>query len=257
MKRFAKLMLIGAMTLPAMAQAQEWGRLLDRGQEVLEQRRGSAATEAPATVTPPPAGVSDRQLSLGLKEALAVGTERAVATLAQPNGFLGDSRVKIEPPGMLGSAVGTLRRVGFQSQVDAFELSMNRAAEQAIGQATPVVLNAIESMTLEDVQRIYQGGDTAATEYFKGQTFTELQQLLRPHIERSMQQTGTTAAWQALTDAATASLPMLAGYTPDLADHVTESALDGLFLLLAEEERKIRRDPLARSTELLQQVFGL
>ena len=81
--------------------------------------------------------------------------------------------------------------------------------------------------------------------------------LLRPQIEESMAQTGTTAAWQALTSAATSSVPMLAGYTPDLADHVTESALNGLFLMLAEEEQKIRRDPVARSTDLLKQVFGL
>lgn len=186
-----------------------------------------------------------------------MGTERAIEALSQTDGYMGDSRVRIQSPGMLAGAVGTLKRFGFESQVNAFELSMNRAAENAISQATPVVLNAIESMTLADAQRIYQGGDTAATEYFKSRTFEDLRVLLRPQIEASMAQTGTTAAWQALTSAATSSVPMLAGYTPDLADHVTESALNGLFVMLAEEEQKIRRDPVARSTDLLKQVFGL
>jgi len=249
-----------ALSLAAPAHAQ-WGRLLERGQEILDQQTNdsgnSQTTQEPATAPQVPAGVTDRQLSMGLKEALSVGAERAIDTLSQTNGYLGDNRVRIQPPGMLAGAVGTLKRFGFESQVEAFELSMNRAAEQAISQATPVVVNAIESMTLEDAQRIYQGGDTAATEYFKSRTFDDLTVLLRPQIEKSMAQTGTTAAWQALTSAATSSLPMLAGYTPDLADHVTESALNGLFVLLAEEEQRIRRDPVARSTDLLKQVFGL
>lgn len=238
----------------------EWGKLLNRGQEILNQQLGGSdtteTTQQPTVVNTVPQGVSDRQLSMGLKEALTVGAERAIDTLSQTNGYLGDSRVRIEPPGMLGSAVSTLKRFGFESQVDAFELSMNRAAEQAIAQATPVVVSAIESMTLEDAQRIYQGGDTAATDYFKARTFDDLTVLLRPQIEQSMAQTGTTAAWQALTDSATATVPMLAGYAPDLPDHVTESALEGLFVLLAEEERNIRLDPLARSSDLLKQVFG-
>lgn len=238
----------------------DWGRLLDRGQEVLDQHRsGSNASDTSThrtAIKSPPEGVSGRQLSMGLKEALTVGAERAIGTLSQTNGYLGDSRVRIEPPGMLGSAVGTLKRFGFESQVEAFELSMNRAAEQAIAQATPVVVTAIESMTLEDAQRIYQGGDTAATEYFKSRTFDDLNLLLRPQIETSMAQTGTTAAWQALTQSATSAVPMLANYAPDLTAHVTESALEGLFILLAEEERKIRQDPLSRSTDLLKQVFG-
>lgn len=250
--------LVLSLSSPVHAQ---WERLLDRGQEILEQQTGgsnnSQTTQQPATANQVPAGVNNRQLSMGLKEALSVGAERAIDTLSQTNGYLGDNRVRIQPPGLLGSAVDTLKRFGFESQVDAFELSMNRAAEQAISQATPVVVNAIESMTLEDAQRIYQGGDTAATEYFKSRTFEDLTVLLRPQIEESMAQTGTTAAWQALTSAATSSVPMLAGYTPDLADHVTESALNGLFLMLAEEEQKIRRDPVARSTDLLKQVFGL
>lgn len=248
--------LIFTMASPAYAQ---WGRLMERGQEILEQQTGTSdqkesTQEAPAQL---PEGVNDRQLAMGLKEALSVGAERAIDTLSQTNGYMGDSRVRIQPPGMVAGAVSTLKRFGFESQVEAFELSMNRAAEQAIAQATPVVVGAIESMTLEDAQRIYQGGDTAATDYFKSRTFDDLSRLMRPQIEASMAQTGTTAAWQSLTSAATSSVPVLEGYTPDLADHVTESALNGLFLLLAEEEQKIRRDPLARSTDLLKQVFGL
>lgn len=259
-KRSLAVALALSVTLSGPLHAQ-WGRLLDRGQEILDQQTGGASnsksTPQTATQTQVPAGVSDSQLSMGLKEALVVGTERAIEALSQTDGYMGDSRVRIQPPGMLAGAVGTLKRFGFESQVNAFELSMNRAAENAISQATPVVVNAIESMTLADAQRIYQGGDTAATEYFKSRTFEDLRVLLRPQIEASMAQTGTTAAWQALTSAATSSVPMLAGYTPDLADHVTESALNGLFVMLAEEEQKIRRDPVARSTDLLKQVFGL
>lgn len=245
------------LLLVPQAQA-DWSKLLNRGQEILEQQTAPAdkSSDTKTQANPVPSGVSSGQLASGLKEALAVGAERAIDTLSQTNGYLGDSRVKIEPPGMLGGAVSTLKRFGFESQIAAFELSMNRAAEQAISQATPVVVGAVESMTIEDAQRIYQGGDTAATEYFKGKTFEDLKVLLRPQIEQSMNQTGTTAAWQALTDSATSAVPMLASYTPDLADHVTTSALEGLFVLLAEEERQIRENPLARSTDLLKRVFG-
>lgn len=265
MKKSVQIGLAVCLSMAAIASAHsaDWGNLLNRGQEILDEQLGDSEKE-PATPAQTssqqsevPANVSDRQLSLGLKEALSVGAERAIDTLSQTNGYLGDQRVRIEPPGVLGSALGTLKQFGFGSQVENFELSMNRAAEQAIGQATPVVVNSIESMTLEDARRIFQGGDTAATEYFKSRTFDELSGLLRPQIEQSMQETGTTAAWQTLTDAATSSVPMLADYTPNLADHVTESALDGLFVLLAEEERKIRQDPVARSSDLLKQVFGL
>lgn len=238
-----------ALLLASSAQAG-WNDLLNQGQELLKQ---STQTQSSSSAT---TDLDNDTLAAGLREALEVGTQRAVETLSAQDGYLGNPAVRIPMPGYIETASGLLRKAGLGSQVDAFELSMNRAAEAAVTEATPIFVDAVKGMTIEDARRIYAGGDSAATEYFKTKTYDQLGEKFKPRIEESMAQYGVTSAYQLLVDSAGSKVPMLGGMNLDLADHVTEKALDGLFLMLAEEEKKIREQPIARSTELLKKVFG-
>lgn len=194
----------------------------------------------------------------GLKEALATGTERAVASVAKPDGYFGNQLIKILLPDKLQQAVELLKKVGYEKQVDDLVLSMNRAAEKAAPKAAAFFGNAIRSMTLEDAQGILTGGDTAATRYFEQKTRPQLFESFKPTVSQTMDQVGTARAYQELTGKLD-RVPMsaLVGKPDlDLNSYVTNKALDGLFTMLAEEEKKIRTNPAARTTELLKKVFG-
>jgi hypothetical protein len=221
------------------------GDLLQQGQKLL----GNEPVQQHSTL-------DSETLGAGLKEALRVGTERAVDTLAQPDGYLGNADVRIELPGFLHTSANMLRRAGLSSQVDAFERSMNRAAESAVTEAAPIFADAITAMTLDDAQRIYNGGDTAATDYFRDKTWQPLRERFKPRVEEAMRAHQVTASYETLLAMARSELPLLGNVNLNLADHVTGEALDGLFLMLAREEKKIREQPLARTTDLLRQVFS-
>ncbi|PPC76019.1 DUF4197 domain-containing protein [Pokkaliibacter plantistimulans] len=236
--------------------------LLNQGQKILEQQQkqqgttSSTSSGTSSASTSNSSSLSQQTVISGLKEALSVGTERAVSSLAKTDGYMKNTRAHIPLPGMLGSAAGLMRQAGLGTQVDAFELSMNRAAEQAVTQATPIFVDAIKSMTIQDAQRIYQGSDTAATEYFRGKTQDQLARLFRPSIEKSMASNGVTSAYQSLSSSAKSAVPMLGGMNLDLTDYVTNAALSGLFTMVGEEEKQIRKDPVAQSTSLLKTLFG-
>jgi len=241
--------MVTALVAPQVSAA--WEDLIKQGQKVLEGSSGSEPS-APAL----PAGVDAATLAQGLKEALRVGGERAIGQLAASDGYYAHPDVRIPLPGVLASGAGLLRRAGLESYVEAFERSMNRAAEQAIGEATPVFLDALAAMSLEDARQIYAGGDAAATEYFRAKTSAQLQQRLQPLVSEAMAASGVTQAYEVLVRQAESRMPLLQGFSPDLTAHVTSSALEGLFLRLANEERLIREQPAARTTALLRQVFG-
>lgn len=229
-----------------------WDDLLKQGEKILQQQTSSGSE----TGTPVPAGVDTATLAKGLKEALRVGGERAIDQLAASGGFANHADVRIPLPGMLDSVAGLMRNYGLGAQVDAFEASMNSAAEQAIGVATPVFVDTLEQMTLDDAKRIYSGGDSAATEYFDEKTRAQLGTRIKPLVEQAMDQAGVMQAYQLLVGQAEQQVPLIKGMSPDVGQHVTDAALDGLFLRLAQEEKKIRQNPVARSTDLLKQVFG-
>lgn len=191
----------------------------------------------------------------GLKEALSVGTENAVRSLSKTNGYFGNELVKIMMPDKLRNVADVLRRVGFQSQVDEFVLSMNRAAEKAAPQAASIFGDAIKEMSFDDARKILAGGDTSATEYFKGKTHDRLYTAFRPVVSSSMDQVGTTKAYKNMIGKYE-SLPFMSSESLDLDNYVTNKALDGLFLMVGQEEKKIRTDPAARVTDLLKTVFG-
>lgn len=194
----------------------------------------------------------------GLKEALATGTERAVAQVSKPDGYFNNQLIKILLPDKVQQAADLLGKVGYQQQVDDFVLSMNRAAEKAAPQAAKYFGDAIRAMTVEDAQGILNGGETAATKFFEKKTRAQLFEAFKPSVSKSMEQVGTARAYKEMIGKFE-SIPLAALVgTPslDLDDSITNKALDGLFLVVGEEEKKIRTNPAAQTTTLLKKVFG-
>ena len=204
------------------------------------------------------ASLDDSTIAKGLKEALATGTERAVAGVARTDGYFGNELIKIFLPDKVQQAANVLGTLGYQQQVDDVVLAMNRAAEKAAPKAAAFFGDAIRKMTVEDAKGILSGGDTAATEFFGKKTRSQLFDAFKPAVAKSMDQTGTARAYKEMIGkydvtplAAFAGVPSL-----DLDAYVTNRALDGLFKMVAEEEKNIRTNPAARTTELMRKVFG-
>lgn len=194
----------------------------------------------------------------GLKQALSIGTGNTVQALSKAGGYYDNPKVRIPLPGAVQKCEKILRATGFGSQVDEFELSMNRAAEKAAPQAKALFIDAIKQMTFSDAKKILDGPDNAATSYFQEKTTDKLQALFKPIIQRSMEKVGVTQYYKSLADRIN-SLPVAGvitgNYLVDLDSYVTKKSIDGLFVRLAEEEAKIRNDPAARVTDLLKKVF--
>lgn len=194
----------------------------------------------------------------GLKEALATGTERAVTEVAKPDGYFGNQLIKILLPNKIQQAADLLGKIGYQQQVDALVLSMNRAAEKAAPKAASFFGEAIRQMTVEDAKGILSGGDTAATNFFEKKTRSQLFDVFKPTVTKSMDQVGTARAYKEMIGKyETIPLASLVGPPSlDLDTYVTNKALDGLFIKVGEEEKKIRTNPAAQTTDLLRKVFG-
>jgi hypothetical protein len=200
-------------------------------------------------------GLDERTIISGLREALSVGTQRTVASTARRDGYWGDAQLRIPLPVAFDRTAAGLRSVGLGSLVDDFELTMNRAAERAAAEATPVFVRAITQITFADARSILGGDERAATRYFESRTRPELGQRFAPIIQASMQEVGLVRLYDGLVKRI-AQLPLVPAPSLDLEAYVTDKALAGLFTVLAREEAKIRRDPAARTTELLRTVFG-
>ena len=200
-------------------------------------------------------GLSDAKIGEGLKEALKVGTENTVNLTGKTDGFFLNQAIKILMPEKLRTLEKGLRAVGYGPQVDEFVLSMNRAAERAAPFAKQIFWDAIGEMTFEDVRKIYSGNETAATEYFKGKTSDKLTVIFKPIVDRAMNEVGVTRQYKELVGRYE-SIPFVKKETFDLDQYVVSKALDGLFHVLGEEEKKIRTNPAARTTDLLKEVFG-
>jgi len=192
----------------------------------------------------------------GLKEALSVGTKNAVGLLSKKDGYFANEAVKILLPENVRRVGDALRMAGYQKEVDAFVLSMNRAAEKAAPKAADIFAGAIREMSIGDAQKILGGGNTAATEYFRSKTSAQLFEAFKPDISQSMNEVGVTKAYKAMTDRYTSIVPFAKTDALDLDKYVTDKALDGLFYMVGQEETKIRTNPAARTTELLRKVFA-
>ena len=201
------------------------------------------------------AGLTDAEMNGGLKEALAVGAERAIKGLSRPGGYLNDPSVRIPLPGALEKTEKVLRMMGQDERVDEFLTTINRAAEKAVPKASKIVGNAVRAMTISDAQKILTGPDDSATQYFRRKTGKNLTAAMLPIVKRATESAGVTSAYKGMVDKAGVAGGLL-GDSLDLDAYVTEKTLDGLFLKLAAEEKAIRTNPVARSTDLLKKVFG-
>ena len=192
----------------------------------------------------------------GLKQALEKGTQFAVDSLGKNGGFLDNSAVKIPMPDSLSWVEKSLRTLHQDELADEFIDTMNHAAEQAVPEAAAIFGSAIQNMSVEDAQGILAGPDDAATQYFRTNTEAALTEKMRPIVEVATARAGVTSAYKNMTARAGGMTSLLSGDATDLDSYVTGKTLDGLFLMIAEEEKKIRENPLARSTDLLKKVFG-
>jgi uncharacterized protein DUF4197 len=200
-------------------------------------------------------GLSNDKITAGLKEALKVSTGNAVQSTGRTDGFLKNEAIKILLPDKLQKAGKTMRMFGMGQQVDDLEVGMNRAAEQAAPKAKQIFLDALMKISINDARQILSGGDTAATEYFKRQSTEELTEAFAPIVHQSMENVGVIRQYNALMKSPAAA-PFVANRNFDLDKYVVGKTLDGLFYVLGQEETKIRQNPAARTTAILQQVFG-
>ena len=254
---------IGPLALLALAAAPpvgaQWLDWLGTAREVV----GGVAGDTPSTG---PAGrlgrgLSEAQIAEALKTALADGADLSVRSLAAEGGFLRNPQVRIALPDSVQPIARLLRKAGQGRHVDAFEHSLNQAAEQAVGAAEPILLNAVRGMTLADAGAILNGGDTAATDFLRRSTEATLAKRFRPLVERATARAGVTSYYKQLMQQAKPYLGLVQNLlgdvsAADLDDHVTDRALHGLFTTLAGEERAIRHDPQRWGTDLLRRAFG-
>ncbi|GAB4349683.1 MAG: hypothetical protein Kow006_11680 [Gammaproteobacteria bacterium] len=238
---------IGVLLSPAPATA-DWKDFL-RG---LSETFGDTGSGS-ATATLPP---SQQEMIDGLKEALKVATRRSVEKLGRENGFLAHPQLRIPMPSSLDRVEQLLRRLHQEELADEFVATLNHAAERAVSQGAEVFGAAIREMTLQDAAGILQGPDDAATRYFREHTEASLARRMRPIVREATSATGVTRTYKRLVDKAAFLTRYMKPEEIDLDGYITEHALEGLFHELAAEEARIRRDPLARTSELLRRVFG-
>ena len=200
-------------------------------------------------------GLSDAKIGSGLKEALRVGTETTVSLTGKTDGYFANQAIKILMPSQLQTADKGLRMVGYGPQLDEFVLSMNRAAEAAAPGAKKIFGDAIAAMSIQDVRKIWSGGDNAATQYFRSKTSDRLTAAFAPVVDRAMNQVGVTRQYKELLGRAQ-SIPFLRTDSLDIDHYVLGKALDGLFVVLGDQEKQIRTNPAARTTDLLKEVFA-
>ena len=229
------------------ARAQSWGEignslLKGLGDSGTQQQGGSA--------------LGSDEVVAGLREALARGSEIVVAELGREDGFLARPEVRIPLPGPLESIGSGMRRFGLGGYVDTFETSLNRAAERAVPEALELLLETVRSMSIDDAMGILEGPDDAATRYFRQRNEAQLEARFLPIVREATSQVGVTEAYKGMLAQAGMAAQLFDPNSVDIDRYVTGEAIDGLFLLLAREEQRIREDPVARSSELLRRVFG-
>lgn len=203
----------------------------------------------------PKASLSNDEVIKGLKEALSVGTNNSSSAVSKVDGFYKNPKVKIPFPKEAIDVKNTLDNLGMTKQTTKFVETLNRGAEEAAKSAAPIFLNAITSMSIGDGFAILNGKDTAATSYLKGKTSAELDAAFRPKVKEALQKVNITKYWKPLMTKYN-KIPGVKKQNPDLDSYVTAKAMEGLFLLIAEEEMKIRKDPAARVSDILKKVFA-
>lgn len=248
MKRLVILSFTASLLLCHTTKAQTFGDIMNKAEKVLG---GGSSGSGGGNIS----GLSNAEVVSGLKQALEIGSKNAGGQLSKVNGYFGNQLVKILMPPEAQKVERALRAAGLGSEVDKAILAMNRAAEDAATKAAPIFVNAIKSMTISDGIGILKGGNGAATRYLEGRTNTQLTKAFRPVIKNSLDKVDATKYWAEVFRLYN-QLPMVKKVNTDLTSYVTERALDGLFVIIAQEENKIRQNPSARVTSVLRKVFG-
>ncbi|MBU0601320.1 MAG: DUF4197 domain-containing protein [Gammaproteobacteria bacterium] len=198
---------------------------------------------------------SNADASGGLKEALTQGASKAVDLLGTKDGFLKNSKVKIPMPDGLRQAEKLMRTFGMKKQADELVTAMNRAAEAAVPEAKELLIGAVKSMSVDDAKNILTGGDTAGTEYFKGKTSAQLKERFLPIVQKAMEKVGLARTYEKFASKG-ARYGVISKEDADLDNYVTQKALDGLFTMVAEEEKAIRKDPVGAAGSMAKKIFG-
>jgi len=238
-----------SIAIPAYA---GWGDFLG---DLLNDNKEDKQSQ-PATSTAITNALSTKDMNGAILDALSVGVQRAIKLLGKQGGYLNDAKVRIPMPDNLQKVESALRRFGQDKYADRFINAMNTAAEQAVPKTTQIFLDTIKGMSLSDAKKLLNGPDDAATNYFRSKTSTQLEKVIRPIVTSSMDDVGVTKTYKKLISKADFLGDYVDKDSMDIDAFVTRKTMDGLFLKLAEEELKIRKDPVARSTDLLKKVFS-
>lgn len=201
------------------------------------------------------AALSEVDAAAGVRTALERGAASAVALLGKDDGFLGNPKVRIPLPGVLESAAKLLKATGQQKRVDELVTAMNRAAEAAVPEAKALLVSAVKAMSVDDAVRVVQGGEDSVTQFFAGKTRTPLTEKFLPIITRQTEKVSLASKYNALAGKAM-GMGLVKAEDANLQQYVTAKALDGLYLMIGEEERKIRQDPVGTGSAILKKVFG-
>jgi hypothetical protein len=214
--------------------------------------KDAVGTVTGGTATP---ALSNEEVIKGLREALSIGTNSSTATASKLDGYYKNARLYIPWPEEAKDMREKLVKLGMQKKITEFETSLNRAAEEAAKKAAPIFLDAITKMSVSDGFAILKGADTAATNYLRKNSYQPLYDQFMPIVKEAIAKVKVTSYWNPLVTKYN-KLPGVKKQNPDLDDYVTKRAANGLFILIADEEAKIRKDPMARVTDLLKKVFG-
>lgn len=200
-------------------------------------------------------GISNADAASGLKQALTDGSAAAVSKLGVENGFLGNPKVKIPLPPALQTIEAALRYTGMRKQADELVVAMNRAAEAAVPEAKSLLVESVRKMSVQDAKGVLTGGDTAATDYFKRTTQSQLTQRFLPIVKKATDQVGLAEQYNSLAGQAV-QLGLVKQQQASIEGYVTQKALDGLYLMIAEQEKAFRQNPLSATSDIVKRVFG-
>ncbi|MBA3003435.1 MAG: DUF4197 domain-containing protein [Desulfurivibrio sp.] len=231
---------------PSLVQAE--GSWLDTGTSIFN----TLSTGTAEKTGPQP---SNSEIGGAFKDALSIGAKNVVSQLGAKDGFNGDPSIHIPLPGELNTVKTMLSKIGMSQSVDDLELKLNRAAEAATPKAKALFLQAIKDMSFDDIKKIYEGPEDSATQYFKSKMTPSLKKEMQPIVEKSLSQVGAIQSYDAVMGQYKA-LPIVPDVQADLAEHVLQKGLDGIFYYIAKEEAAIRKDPAKQTTALLKKVFG-
>jgi len=226
-----------------------------------QKKKTTTTTKLPSAIIKPTQGISgvnplsESEIVSGLKQALSVGAKNAATQLSNVDGFNGNNLIRIPFPPEVSQVSTKLRELGFGTKIDEFETTLNRSAEKAAIDAAPIFVNAITQMSIIDAKNILTGNNSAATAYLQSKTTDNLISTFSPTIKSALNSSLATSKWTEITSIYN-RIPFITPVETDLVKYTTTKALAGLFVVVAQEEKKIRENPTARVTDVLKKVFG-